>query len=112
MDENDGSESNGASDCTRGPPAANVETCRDWTLGGRRKQPVHSAIDSSPTSRFSELEERLKELVAAGQPRRDSYDEVPPRVEYEPTEKDRAVLPAFGHLHAWAIECDLEPVED
>lgn len=58
------------------------------------------------------LSERLKELVAAGLLRRDSYDEVPPRVEYEPTEKGRAVFPAFGHLHAWAIEYDLEPVED
>ncbi|TMT86339.1 transcriptional regulator [Haloterrigena sp. H1] len=58
------------------------------------------------------LSERLKELVAAGLLRRESYDEVPPRVEYEPTEKGRAVFPAFGHLHAWAIEYDLEPVGD
>ncbi|MDF9748560.1 winged helix-turn-helix transcriptional regulator [Natrinema salsiterrestre] len=73
--------------------------------------------------RFSELEERLevpantlserlKELVAVGFLRRESYDEVPPRVEYEPTEKCRGVFPAFGHLHAWAIEYDLEPVEE
>ncbi|WP_254764062.1 winged helix-turn-helix transcriptional regulator [Natrinema marinum] len=73
--------------------------------------------------RFSELEERLevpantlserlKELVAAGLLRREAYDEVPPRVEYEPTEKGRAAFPAFGHLHAWAIEYDLEPVSE
>jgi DNA-binding HxlR family transcriptional regulator len=73
--------------------------------------------------RFSELEERLevpantlserlKELVAVGFLRRESYDEVPPRVEYEPTEKCRGVFPAFGHLYAWAIEYDLEPVEE
>jgi DNA-binding HxlR family transcriptional regulator len=73
--------------------------------------------------RFSELEERLevpantlserlKELVAAGLLRREAYDEVPPRVEYEPTEKGRAAFPAFGHLHAWAIEHDLEPVSE
>ncbi|MDS0477340.1 helix-turn-helix domain-containing protein [Natrinema sp. 1APR25-10V2] len=73
--------------------------------------------------RFSEIEERLevpantlterlKELVAAGLLRREAYDEVPPRVEYEPTEKGRAAFPAFGHLHAWAIEHDLEPVEE
>ncbi|PCR92632.1 HxlR family transcriptional regulator [Natrinema ejinorense] len=54
------------------------------------------------------LSERLKELVAVGFLRRESYDEVPPRVEYEPTEKCRGVFPAFGHLHAWAIEYDLE----
>ena len=73
--------------------------------------------------RFSDLEERLEvpantlsarlgELVAAGLLERESYDEVPPRVEYEPTEKGQALFPAFGHLHAWAIEYDLEPVSD
>ena len=73
--------------------------------------------------RFSELEERLevpantlserlKELVSAGLLRREAYDEVPPRVEYEPTEKGQAAFPAFGYLHAWAIEHDLEPGED
>jgi DNA-binding HxlR family transcriptional regulator len=63
--------------------------------------------------RFSELEarvgvapntltERLKELTAAGLLHREAYDEVPPRVEYEPTEKARALFPAFGHFYRWA----------
>lgn len=63
--------------------------------------------------RFSELEarvgvapntltERLKELTAAGLLHRESYDEVPPRVEYEATEKARALFPAFGHFYCWA----------
>ncbi|WP_265111671.1 winged helix-turn-helix transcriptional regulator [Halosolutus halophilus] len=71
--------------------------------------------------RFSELERRLEipantlsvrldELVAAGLLRRESYAEVPPRVEYEPTEKARALFPAFGHLHVWADKYDLDPV--
>ena len=73
--------------------------------------------------RFSELESRLEipantlsvrldELASAGLLRRESYDEVPPRVEYEPTEKARALFPAFGHLHVWAAEYDLEPIEE
>ena len=69
-------------------------------------------IESSLELPANTLSERLKELVAAGLLRRESYDEVPPRVEYEPTEKGRAVFPAFGHLHVWAAEYELEPVEE
>lgn len=69
--------------------------------------------------RFSELEarlgvspntlsERLKELTAAGLLHRESYGEVPPRVEYEATEKARALFPAFGHFYRWAEEHRLD----
>jgi DNA-binding HxlR family transcriptional regulator len=54
------------------------------------------------------LSERLKELVAAGLLARKSYDEIPPRVEYRPTEKAEALFPAFCHFHRWAGEYDLE----
>jgi DNA-binding HxlR family transcriptional regulator len=65
--------------------------------------------------RFSELEsrvgvapntltQRLKELTAAGLLERTSYGEVPPRVEYEPTEKARALFLAFNHFYRWAEE--------
>ena len=68
--------------------------------------------------RFSDLEEeldvapntlsaRLKEFTAAGMLDRESFDEVPPRVEYTPTEKAEALFPVFGHLHRWAMEYDL-----
>ena len=67
-----------------------------------------SDLESALEVPANTLSERLKELVAAGLLRRESYDEVPPRVEYEPTEKGRAVFPAFGHLHVWAIKYDLE----
>jgi len=69
--------------------------------------------------RFSELEEsleispntlslRLSELVDAGLLDRESYDEIPPRVEYRPTERAEDLFPAFGHLHRWAVEHALE----
>jgi DNA-binding HxlR family transcriptional regulator len=72
------------------------------------------AFDEGPL-RFSELEarvgvapntltERLKELTAAGLLSREAYNEVPPRVEYEATEKARALFPAFGHFYRWAEE--------
>ena len=68
--------------------------------------------------RFSELETalevpantlstRLQELTDAGLLSRTAYDEVPPRVEYEPTEKARAIFPVFGHLHKWAMSHEL-----
>lgn len=53
------------------------------------------------------LSERLKELTAAGLLARESFDEIPPRVEYRPTEKAKALFPAFGHFHRWATEYDL-----
>lgn len=69
--------------------------------------------------RFSELEEtlgvspkvlsqRLTELGEAGLISRTSYDEIPPRVEYEPTTKAEELEPAFQFLYAWAERYDLE----
>ncbi|SIS09059.1 winged helix-turn-helix transcriptional regulator [Natronorubrum thiooxidans] len=75
------------------------------------------AFASEPL-RFSELEAalevpantlstRLGDLTEAGLLERTAYDEVPPRVEYEPTGKARAIFPVFGHLHRWAMEYEL-----
>lgn len=75
------------------------------------------AFASEPL-RFSELESalevpantlstRLGDLTEAGLLERTAYDEVPPRVEYEPTDKARAIFPVFGHLHRWAMEYEL-----
>ncbi len=75
------------------------------------------AFASGPL-RFSDLESalevpantlstRLRELTDAGLLSRTAYDEVPPRVEYEPTNKARAIFPVFGHLHKWAMSYEL-----
>ncbi len=66
---------------------------------------LQDSLEISPST----LSERLRELTAAGLLRRRSYDEMPPRVEYEPTERARALFPAFAHLHKWAIDHRLEP---
>lgn len=58
------------------------------------------------------LSERLTELVEAGLLVRKSYDEIPPRVEYQPTPKAEALFPAFGHFHRWATEHDLKPHDE
>lgn len=53
------------------------------------------------------LSTRLRDLTDAGLLDRRAYDEVPPRVEYTPTEKAESLFPVFAHLHHWAIEHDL-----
>ncbi|WP_340099889.1 helix-turn-helix domain-containing protein [Salinibaculum salinum] len=65
--------------------------------------------------RFSELEEtlgispntlssRLEELVEGGLLERRSYDEIPPRVEYEATQRALDLDPIFRELYEWAKE--------
>jgi DNA-binding HxlR family transcriptional regulator len=48
------------------------------------------------------LSARLSELVDAGFVERTSYDEMPPRVEYAPTERLVDLKPALVHLVDWA----------
>ena len=71
------------------------------------------------TRRFRELEhslagissrtlaERLRALEREGVVRRHSYPESPPRVEYELTDKGRALLPIIREMrkfgHAWLV---------
>jgi DNA-binding HxlR family transcriptional regulator len=80
------------------------------------KEPLYVvAVERDPPVRFSELQEsvdvpantlsrRLDELEAAGFLERHSYDEIPPRVEYEPTERLYDLEPAFRELDAWLDE--------
>jgi DNA-binding HxlR family transcriptional regulator len=65
---------------------------------------LEDALGCSPNT----LSARLGELTAAGLLSRTAYDEMPPRVEYAPTEKARALFPAFARLGEWAHEHDLE----
>lgn len=69
--------------------------------------------------RFNELEERLdvssttlsdrlSELVEGGYVVRESYDEIPPRVEYEATEKSRALAPIVVEFYDWAKEYEAD----
>ena len=73
--------------------------------GPLRFRDLESALEIPPNT----LSTRLAELSDAGLLSRTAYDEVPPRVEYEPTENARALFPAFGHLQVWALEHELEP---
>ena len=76
--------------------------------GPYRFNELESELQISPNT----LSERLSELVDAGLLTRQSYDEIPPRVEYEASEKTDYLAPVFGHLFAWAGEFDLEPADE
>ena len=71
--------------------------------GPLRFSELEDSLDVAPNT----LSARLSELTEAGLVDREAYDEVPPRVEYEPTESARALFPAFGYLHVWAAEYEL-----
>ena len=71
--------------------------------GPLRFSDLETELDVAPNT----LSTRLRELTEAGLLDREAYDEVPPRVEYTPTEKARSLFPVFAHLHHWAIEHEL-----
>lgn len=48
------------------------------------------------------LSRRLDELVEASLLTRQSYDEIPPRVEYETTELTQSLKPALYYIRRWA----------
>lgn len=56
------------------------------------------------------LSNRLKALQGSGLVTRTVYAEVPPRVDYEATEKARALRHVFQSLDDWAQAHDLQPV--
>ncbi|MGH1329108.1 winged helix-turn-helix transcriptional regulator [Bacillus pretiosus] len=57
-------------------------------------------VDTNASARL--LSGRLKELEAAGMVTRTIYAEVPPRVEYQLTEKGKDVEPIITHISGWA----------
>jgi DNA-binding HxlR family transcriptional regulator len=71
--------------------------------GPLRFKDLEERLDVSPNT----LSKRLKEMVEAGFLERRSYDEIPPRVEYEATEKAMALLPVFDALGEWSEEHEL-----
>jgi DNA-binding HxlR family transcriptional regulator len=75
--------------------------------GPLRFSEIEDALGISPNT----LSERLKELTAVGLLTRTAYNEIPPRVEYEATDRARDLFPIFGHLAAWARDHELETVE-
>lgn len=71
--------------------------------GPLRFTDLEEAIDISPNT----LSNRLEEFTEAGLLTRHAYSEIPPRVEYEMTEKSRDLKPIFRHLSAWVDRHEL-----
>jgi DNA-binding HxlR family transcriptional regulator len=71
--------------------------------GPLRFSDLETELDVAPNT----LSTRLQELTEVGLLDREAYDEVPPRVEYTPTQKAESLFPVFAHLHHWAIEYEL-----
>lgn len=64
---------------------------------------VEDELEVAPNT----LSARLSELTEAGLLDREAYNEIPPRVEYTPTERAETLFPVFAHLHHWAIEHEI-----
>lgn len=71
----------------------------------RRFVEVQHRLSLSPNT----LSERLKELVEAGLLTRTAYNEIPPRVDYQATQKALDLDRVFGELTRWAARHDLKP---
>lgn len=95
-----------------------IETCRAHelfkVLGRAHATDVaYMLLDETPSpQRFREVQRRLglssktvtarlKDLVEAGLVQRVAYDESPPRVEYEPTQRLRDLVPLLKQISGW-----------
>ena len=67
---------------------------------------VQNRLGLSPNT----LTERLKDLVEAGLLTRTAYNEIPPRVDYEATQKARDLESVFIALMEWSRKHNLEPM--
>ena len=74
---------------------------RDLAAGPRRFVELQRVLPGISTE---QLRSRLNRMVADGLLTRQRYREVPPRVDYELTERARAVLPVVGALATWGYQ--------
>lgn len=80
--------------------AHTLEILHEVVIGGEspfRFNELQDGLGLSPNT----LSRRLDELVEAGFLTRTSYDEIPPRVEYEATERLADLEPTFRELSEW-----------
>lgn len=79
---------------------------RDLASGPRRFVELQRVLPGISTE---QLRSRLNRMVADGLLTRQRYREVPPRVDYDLTERARAVLPVVGALATWGYEWAWSP---
>jgi len=74
---------------------------RDLAAGPRRFVELQRVLPGISTE---QLRSRLNRMVADGLLTRQRYREVPPRVDYELTERSKGLLPVLGALARWGYE--------
>jgi DNA-binding HxlR family transcriptional regulator len=74
---------------------------RDLIAGPRRFVELQRVLPGISTE---QLRSRLNRMVADGMLTRKRYREVPPRVDYELTERARELAPIIGELARWGYE--------
>jgi DNA-binding HxlR family transcriptional regulator len=79
---------------------------RDLASGPRRFVEVQRTLPGISTE---QLRSRLNRMVADGLLTRQRYREVPPRVDYELTERARELLPVVGALARWGYDWTWSP---
>ncbi len=79
---------------------------RDLTGGPRRFVELQRTLPGISTE---QLRSRLNRMVADGLLTRQRYREVPPRVDYELTERARQLLPVIGELARWGYRWTWTP---
>jgi DNA-binding HxlR family transcriptional regulator len=72
---------------------------RDLAKGPRRFKELEASTGISPRV----LTDRLRSLVAQGIMTRKMFAEIPPRVEYQLTEKGKDILPIIDALRAYGV---------
>ncbi len=84
--------------------------CVLWSLQKerpRRFNDIKKDLDINAVT----LSQRLKEFEAAGLVTRTTYNEIPPRVDYDLTAKGLDLLPIMDTLDAWSAKWPAEPEE-
>lgn len=76
---------------------------RDLAAGPRRFVELQRVLPGISTE---QLRSRLNRMVADGLLTRQRYREVPPRVDYELTERSRELMPVIGALARWGYDWD------
>lgn len=79
---------------------------RDLAAGPRRFVELQRVLPGISTE---QLRSRLNRMVADGMLTRKRYREVPPRVDYELTERARALMPILAELARWGYEWAWSP---
>lgn len=83
-------------------------------FSGKWKSRILSVLSKADNLRYGEIKSKianitdavlaasLKELISSEMIVRQSYDEIPPKVEYSLSEKGRSIIPIFEMISKWS----------